>query len=46
MLKLGIVGTNEEIEIIRVLSDTNFRLTTNLCLVSPDDIDELFKTKK
>lgn len=35
---------NEEIEIIRVLSDTNFRLrAANLCLVSPDDLsDEAF----
>lgn len=35
---------NEEIEIIRVLSDTNFRLrASNLCLVSPDDLsDEAF----
>ena len=39
---------NEEIEIIRVLSDTNFRLKpANLCLVSPDDLsDEAFKTKR
>ena len=35
---------SEEIEIIRVLSDTNFRLQSiNLCLVSPDDLsDEAF----
>ena len=34
----------EEIDIIRVLSDTNFRLRAmNLCLVSPDDLsDEAF----
>lgn len=32
---------NEEIEIIRVLSDTNFRLrAANLCLVSPDDLSD------
>ena len=35
---------NEEIELIRVLSDTNFRLrASTLCLVSPDDLsDEAF----
>ena len=35
---------SEEIQIIRVLSDTNFRLrASNLCLVSPDDLsDEAF----
>ena len=37
-------NTNEEIKIIRVLSDTNFRLqASNLCLVTPDDLsDEAF----
>jgi hypothetical protein len=36
--------TNEELKIIRVLSDTNFRLRAgNLCLVTPDDLsDEAF----
>jgi hypothetical protein len=34
-------NANEEIEIIRVLSDTNFRLRAmNLCLVSPDDLSD------
>lgn len=37
-------NTNEEIKIVRVLSDTNFRLqASNLCLVTPDDLsDEAF----
>ena len=34
-------NANEEIEIIRILSDTNFRLRAKqLCIVSPDDLSD------